>query len=109
LKTRPPTITTGYRRDDQLRHHLQAGIAAHVTGPAHPFEHHPDIAPQIGHHGAEGPDMNGNVDHEALILPAGDTGNQNKMAGRADGQKFRKALDEGNHSELNESQGSLRR
>ena len=53
--------------------------------------------------------MNGNVDHEALILPAGDTGNQDKMAGRADGQKFRKALDEGDHGELNESQGNLRR
>jgi hypothetical protein len=52
--------------------------------------------------------MYGNVDHQALILPAGDAGDKDEVTRRTDGQKFRKPLDEGNHGKLDERQEILR-
>ena len=67
-------------RNHQLGHELEPGIPANVAGPAHPFEHQPDIAPQIRHHGAERADMNGNVDDKSLILPPRHAGDQDQVA-----------------------------
>ena len=95
-------------RDNELRHHLQARIATYITGPVHAFEHHPDIAPQIRHHGAQGADMDGDIDHQALVLPAGNAGDQYEVTGRTDGQKFRQSLDQGDDGELDECHRPLR-
>ena len=82
---------------DQQPGEARAGIAAAAHHPAEPGDHRPDVAPEVEQNRAQGADMHGDVDEQALVGNIHEQGDQHEMAGGADRQELRDALNDGQH------------
>ena len=79
---------------------LGIGAAQEEAGQAeHGLAH---VGPEIDQHGEEGAHVDGDVDGLALILQAGEVGEENQVAGGGDRQEFRKPLNQGDDDEVEE-------
>ncbi len=90
--------------DDQVEGEARAAAAATEDQAPGPGEDQHDVAPEIEGDGEQGADVDGDVDEEALVRPAGDRRHQDQVRGRADGEELRDALDEGQHRDVDEWQ-----
>ena len=65
-----------------------------------------DVVPEKNADGDQGSKMNSNVEHQALVSPAENTGYENQVSGTGNGQELRQSLYDSQYDQLGQTHGS---